>query len=214
MALVLPGYALVSAVFTGRDLSLASRLAMIPAMSLAILVLGALLLDFVPGGLETLQWALLITIVTLSACAVGVRHTPDHYASPDLARRAQAAIGGRVRPGSATVVVFAAGLAVAAVVVSRIPLPARNSIGYTQLSMLPSTAQKDEVRVAVQSDQLHPAGYRLVVSASTRQRRWTFRLRPGQTELLTAQVGSSGEVTATLFRDGEAGSYRQVTLNR
>src|SRR5438067_5670942 len=72
LVLVLPGYALTSALFPGRSLGVPERLVFSLSLSLAIAILGGLALNLTPWGLGTDSWAVLVASITLVACAVAL----------------------------------------------------------------------------------------------------------------------------------------------
>jgi uncharacterized membrane protein len=213
LCLVLPGYSLTRAVFArseaGAGPSQAMRMTFALALSLSTLILGSVGLDLAPGGLQRTSWALLLGSVTALASTVSLvrrRHDTTAEEIPRLIPRAQW--------GSVFIGVLAGVIAVTAFVASRITWPAPNAIGYTQLWILPAAGGK-AVNIGVECDQLDVTGYRLVVTYGQQMSSWRSVLRPGRSWDLTVPVNGaeSGYVTVTLFRDGHAGSYRQVRLH-
>jgi hypothetical protein len=79
LALVLPGYALSAAVFRMRSVRTAERAALTLGISLSVAVLGGLVLDALPSGLETQTWLFLLGGVTIIASMIALwrrtRHT-------------------------------------------------------------------------------------------------------------------------------------------
>ncbi|HCI79328.1 MAG TPA: hypothetical protein DHW02_06535, partial [Ktedonobacter sp.] len=70
LVLVLPGYALTSALFPERAFPVSQRLVFSIALSLVTAVLGGLLIDVTPFGLQTDSWAGILGGITLCACVV------------------------------------------------------------------------------------------------------------------------------------------------
>lgn len=68
LALVLPGYALAQAMFPSRILSLSEQLMLGVGLSLGSSVLGGLVLNLTPLGMNTSSWAVLLGGITLVAC--------------------------------------------------------------------------------------------------------------------------------------------------
>jgi len=67
LALVLPGLALVRALFAGRTLSRVEQVVLVPALSLAVIVIGGLLI-FVTGiALTAASWGVVAGAVTVAA---------------------------------------------------------------------------------------------------------------------------------------------------
>src|SRR6187397_103616 len=65
LALILPGYALTSALFGSNRPEPLQWLALTLGVSLACLALGSLLLNYVPGGIGGLAWAILLVLIVL-----------------------------------------------------------------------------------------------------------------------------------------------------
>jgi Protein of unknown function (DUF1616) len=78
LALVLPGYALSAAVFRMRSVRTAERAALTLGISLSVAVLGGLVLDALPSGLETQTWLFLLGGVTVIASVVALWRRTRH----------------------------------------------------------------------------------------------------------------------------------------
>jgi uncharacterized membrane protein len=72
LVLVLPGYALMASVFPRRSLGAVECLVFSLGLSLVIVVLGGLVLNWTPFGLRASSWSLLLGSITLGACAVAL----------------------------------------------------------------------------------------------------------------------------------------------
>src|SRR6266852_3562397 len=72
LVLVLPGYALMASVFPRRSLGTVECLVFSLGLSLVIVVLGGLVLNWTPFGLRASSWSLLLGSITLGACAVAL----------------------------------------------------------------------------------------------------------------------------------------------
>ncbi len=208
-ALVLPGYAIAAAAFAGRELGLPRMLLLSIGLSLAILALGALLLNYL-GGIHPLSWALLLVLVVLAgSSAAAMRRGP--------------AGSGRARPrlrltGLELAMLLAAlATATAAIAIANTARPAERAIGYTQLWILPKAGSgASEAQVGVRSQQQTPVSYdlRVRVGPSGVVRR-SFRLQPGETRLVAVgpPPGGTGRipVVATLLRHNQPFRvYRRV----
>lgn len=91
LALALPGYALSAAAFRMRSVRSAERAALTLGISLSVAVLGGLVLDALPGGLETQTWLFLLGGVTVGASVVALwRRTRHAYATRILEPRPMA----------------------------------------------------------------------------------------------------------------------------
>jgi hypothetical protein len=209
LALFLPGYAIAAAAFARRKLSWPQVLLLSIALSLAVLVLGGLVLNYT-GGIHPLSWALLLLLVVFAACRVAAvrRDGADgapHWPRLRLRRLELAMLGGAI---AATAV---------ALVLASSAVPANDAVGYTQLWILPkadSHGSKAEVGVRSQQQTSVDFDLRVRIGAQRLIRR-SFRLAPGETRLvrLRAPTGSSGgvPVVATLLRHNRPFKvYRRV----
>ena len=78
LALVLPGYAPSAAVFRMRSVRTAERAALTLGISLSVAVLGGLVLDALPSGLETQTWLFLLGGVTVIASMIALWRRTRH----------------------------------------------------------------------------------------------------------------------------------------
>jgi hypothetical protein len=212
LVFLLPGYAIIAASFGPRQLSPVQLGVFSLGTSLATLALSGLLLNVLPGGLETITWALLLVAIVLAGCRVAaVRRSGPQPRGP---RRTL------TRPGAGATAMLAGAaiLAIAAFVLAQTPLSATHAVGYTALWMLPG-ADARTVEVGVDSNEQHHESYKLVVGAEAvgRSREFDVELEPGEEATFRVPVLPSGarpptEVIATLYRRAAPGSpYRRVT---
>ena len=68
LTLFLPGYAVIAVAFGSSELALPKRLLLSVAVSLMVLALGALFLNYFPFGLRTASWAVLLPLIVIAAC--------------------------------------------------------------------------------------------------------------------------------------------------
>lgn len=213
LCLILPGYAIAAATFVRPRLSGQRVLLLTPALSLATLVLGALLLDAVPGGLRLASWTSLLLVVVIGASVVaGIRRG---------GRSARVERGWRLRVRPTEVLCLSVALVgiCGSLVLSRLPLPAKHAIGYAQLWMLSNgTPEAPSVQIGVQSDEQHPETFRVALVTGSGKPNVVdpdLRLVPGQRTTVTVPLtgirGPQTIVTAELYENGVAGIYRQVT---
>jgi hypothetical protein len=215
LCLVLPGYALTAAFFARRRLEPGSTVMLTLALSLTTLILGALVLNLIPGALRAGPWAALLLVAVLGGCLVADRRRPALVLQPGRPRRGAA--GRRWRALDAVLLGAAALIAAGAFVVSRIPLSAPSAVGYTALWMLPDrTVQGPVVNIGVQSSEQVRWGYRLIVqigSVSLADRR--FSLAPdGRIAVrvaVPARLQHGGTVIARLYRSDLVPVYRMTT---
>lgn len=208
---VTPGYCLTVAVFGRQRLDGARRAVLTLAMSLSLAILGALVLDLLPFGLQATSWTILLAAVTwIAGAAAAVRRgvQPQRgWTRP------------RLRPVDAALLIAATLIAAGTVAFARTPLPAKNVQGYTALWMQPMPATTQAVRVGIESGELETVPYRLDlrVGSSVLYRR-LITLEPGQrweqvVRVRPLQVAADSPVQARLYREDEGPEvYRLVKL--
>ncbi|HEV7399274.1 MAG TPA: DUF1616 domain-containing protein [Solirubrobacterales bacterium] len=217
LAFFLPGYALAAATFARRPIERPQLLLLSLGLSLCVLALGALLLNYVPGGIGPVSWAILLVLVVLNGCRVAALRRP----------KARAGGSGPSRPKrrlSATAVGPLLGALLcttAALAITFTTRAAEHADGYTALWLLPPAPKDATVggaRVGVNSEEQKPAEYRLVVRVAGRDEIIrNFSLDPGETHVLKlgppeAASASPVAVRALLFRRNKDGDvYRRVS---
>ncbi len=215
LALFLPGYAVVAVTFARRRLELPQRLLLSLGLSLVALALGAVLLNYMPGGIRAGSWALLLVLIVLGACRGAALRRPK-------AARSRLAIP-RLSPRRAELGLLAAGaLAVlAALILAFVPLSARNAIGYTEMWIKPfGNASRAGVKIGVGNREQADAEYRLRVRIGKEgEEAVTYRLalEPGQTQVRVVQIAtqSTGQPTPVVailaMADRPTVPYRRVS---
>src|SRR5215831_9505820 len=87
LVLVLPGYALTSALFPRRTLGVPEHLVFSLSLSMVIVILGGLALNWTPFGLRASSWAVLLGGITLGASVVAfVRRRGQSVSAPGWLR--------------------------------------------------------------------------------------------------------------------------------
>jgi uncharacterized membrane protein len=227
LCLVLPGYALAAACFSPGRVSGPQRAMVVLALSLATLALGSLLLNALPGGLRLGSWTILVVAVVLVGCAVAAarRHrlilpvgVPATGAGGGAAPRLRG-LGSKRAQSDLLLVIFAALIASSALLLSRIPLPAPNAIGYTQLWMFADdSGHTPAVRIGVRSAEKRRTSYRLALTIGTSAPAVVephLTLAPGQSsQIKVPLIGiprPRAIVTAELYKGRSPTVYRQVT---
>jgi hypothetical protein len=213
LALLLPGYAIAAACFSRGSLDWARFLLVSLVLSLSTLALGGLVLNYMPGGIRPLSWALLLLLVTAASCWVAARRWPAAEKRPEGARRTP-----RPKPAAAALALGGLAAAVAALVLAATSVPADQAVGYTQLWALPAGgAESREVQVGVGSEEQTTVPYDLLVKIGKGPVvRREFSLAPGQTRIvrLRTEPSPNGQpipVTATLLRQNQTDEiYRRV----
>jgi uncharacterized membrane protein len=200
LTFLFPGYAIVAATFARRPINQTTALLLGVGISVAVLALGGLLLNYT-GGLRGGTWALLLVFLVLAASRVAALRRPPASAAALAPRRL------RVNPAAVIVLAAAAVAVVAAFALAFTPLPAKHAIGYTELWLQPfHSARGAGVRVGIGSDEQERTAYRLRVrfgrgGAPVIRR---FALEPGESHVLRLGVsparGGSHKVVASLFR--------------
>lgn len=219
LALVLPGYALTAAIFARQRIGDAQVAVLSLGLSLCVLALGALPLNYVPGGVGPVAWVVLLALVGLNGCRVAALRRPP-------ARKT----GGRGTGRRLSLTAAGAGLlagallcAAAALAISFTTISAKHADGYTALWLLPPTqtnAAAGGAQVGVRSEEQARTGYLLRVRVGDRpdmivQR---FSLEPAETRVLRLAPASSQPsaaavpVSAALFRLSKPDdAYRRVS---
>jgi hypothetical protein len=212
LALFLPGYAIAAANFARRELDRPRLLLASLVLSLSALVVGALLLNYVPGGIRALSWALLLLAIVLGFGRAAALRRP----------RAKAARRRRRRPRPAPVALALGGLgiaaAAAALVLSASTVPADEAVGFTELWVLPQRqAEGGDFQVGVGSEERTAVPYDLLVRVGEGPLlRRSFALDPGQTRVVRLDTGGTPgaapvPVVATLLRQNQTDEiYRRV----
>ena len=212
-ALVLPGYAIVAALFPQRALGIPERLVLSIGLSLAVAALGGLLLNWTSWGLRVESWAVLLCATTCLASVIAIkrrRRSPAVTSMP---------VGIGLSGRQALLLGLAAVVVVAAIGLARTPAPQQSVQGYTLLWMLPSDdGNPNTVRLGVECMELAPTPYRLEVKVDGRiAQEWSsILLKPGakwENRIVLPAGFGSGTVEAALYRlDDLQSVYRQVIL--
>jgi len=209
LALLMPGYAIASAAFAGRSLEWPRFTLLALALSLAVLALGALPLNYVPGGIRGSSWALLLVAIVLVAARVaalrrGGDPTVREWPRPQLSGVDLALLGAAL--------VTVAG----ALVLAQATLPAKDAFGYTELWIVPVTgSERSEARIGVKSQEQEATDFDLRIRiGGDRVIRRSFPLRPGEEQVVRIgppAVGTRVPVIVTLLRHEEPFDiYRRV----
>lgn len=208
----LPGYALAATIFARGRIPRRHLIVLSVGLSLAVLALGALLLNYLPGGVRAGWWALLLVIVVCAAARSAAIRRPSRRAAPEASWRP------RLNPAQAALFAGGALAIVAAIVLAFIPVGAKDALGYTQMWIKPLEGERSGVEIGVGSGEQEDASYRLWVKfgdGEAPQGRY-FQLAPGETRivrLLTEkQPAPAEQIRAALFKQGGPGrAYRRVS---
>lgn len=212
LCLFLLGYAIVSLVFAGRELSRAQTVAFSLACSFAALALGVLLLNYLPGGIRGITWALFIVVLTAACCRGAALRRPR-----PSRRRPR---GPRLRLRRRDLALLVSGLLIGAIAIglAQVAVPAKKAEGFTALWMLPAKEDgNSSLRVGVLSSEQKAGAYVLRIDgAGAQPDESRFRLAPGEERVFDVPVTSGGaaktHVAASLYRASDPGKlYRRVT---
>jgi Protein of unknown function (DUF1616) len=213
LAVFLPGYAITAAAFGPQRLD-PQRLAMPTLLcGLSLLCLGGIVLNFLPGGIRTVSWALLLVLVVFATArgAALRRGRPDGHPSGWTRPR--------LRGADIACVVLAAVLVVGTLVFAYTPLPASKAVGYTALWMLPAKNPADPaLRVGVISAEQGRQRYRLEarIGENGKPKRYHLALDPDEERVIAVpmktRVGKRRHVVVSLYdSDRPHQLYRRVT---
>jgi uncharacterized membrane protein len=209
LILFAPGYAIVAATFARRSLERQRMLLLSVALSLTTLVLGGFLLNYMPGGVRALSWAILLLLVVLGCSRSAALRRPR------ASRRASSLP--RLSPRDGGLLLGGALLATAALALAMTTLPATNARGFTELWVTPQAgAVNGSAEIGVGSEEQHSASYilRVRLGDSPRPLLRRLTLHPGETRTVKFDAPQSlgpVPVTAQLFRaESPAKVYRRV----
>jgi len=209
LALFAPGYAIVAAAFARRQLDPARLLVLSLALSLAVLALGGLVLNYL-GGIHGFSWAVLLLLVVLGCCRSAAlrRDRPPESLRLRLPK-----------PGVPKLGLALGGLAAvaAALVLASTTLPAKSAIGYTELWIVPELeSEGSEALVGVKSEEQQTTEYDLGVRIGKQLVKRSFVLEPGEETSVRvgppiAPASPTVPVVATLLLDSDPSYvYRRV----
>lgn len=215
LAFFLPGYAIASAAFARRPLARPKLLLLSVGLSLAVLALGALILNYVPGGIRAGSWALLLILVVLGASRAAAIARPAGDSS-SLPRP-------RFSPKRGEAALLGAGMVagIAAIVLAFQPMSAKDAVGYSEMWIQPFDGNRSSgVQIGVGNRMQQRGFYLLRVRFGGEDGKMavrSFTLEPGEDEVLRlpAAARPSGKplpVVATLFRPSRSDRpYRRVS---
>jgi uncharacterized membrane protein len=218
LALFLPGYGLTLAIFARRPIERPQAMLLGLGLSLSVLALGALPLNYVPRGIGPVSWAILLLLVTLCGCGAAAWRRPRGATArpPRWPSRPDSNVGALGLLGAALA------CTALAFVLTFNTTSAERADGYTALWLLPPTprdAAAGGTRVGVNSEEQKRTAYRLRVRVGERPAEIVrrFSLDPGETRVLkltpqSPPPGAAIPVRAKLFLQDKPGDvYRRVS---
>lgn len=222
MVLMLPGYAVVAALFPRRTLGKVELVVLSLGLSLAIAVLGGFALNWTPSGLRSGPWAVLLSGVTLGGCIVGLARQREQ-AMPyiERLRTERLSVGLTLRQallGGLAVLIVGGAFAISTAGVAQ----QQRAQPFTQLWILPaSVAQaKSAVHIGIRNMEQTTMAYTLDLTVDGKVAAvWpTIQLRSGEQweatfVLPAADQTSARRLEALLYRaDTPHAVYRHVAL--
>lgn len=209
LVLVLPGYALVRAALP-RPLGRAELAVLSICASLALAAAGGALLGLLGVPLVARTWAVMLGAVTIVGVVIALARR-EPFEPPDLG-----GLRRRLPLFQTSLLVYAVVVAGVAVYASPRSIEEQGVTGYTQLWMLPATADPTaSVRLGVANGEPAATTYRLELRAGGQViAEWPqIKLDPGQTwEQTLAAPRVTGGLRAFLTRPDVPGFSRHVLL--
>lgn len=214
LALVLPGYAVMAALFARSSAlrPLEWALGSI-AGSIVIAAIGGFVLNGTPWGLIPQTWALWLGGITLAAVVIAARRRGDSVIDTSWRSALRVTRGQGIVIGLAALV-FVAAIGIAVYGATHTPRP-----GFTQLWLLP--AASGSVRIGIHNLEGTPLSYILRVQADGAPvQTWAnVTLQSGETWEMTVALSPQQQqaqtIEALLYRANADGIiYRRVTLER
>jgi len=214
LVLILPGYALIAALFPARSLGLAERVLSSLGLSLVVAIAGGLILNVTPWGLRPLSWLLFLAATSLIGIVLALLRRREQWTlmpfrwSDWLLPRQAILIG-------AALLITGGSIAIARFGASR-----QHASGFTQLWMLPADQTgQNTIQLGFSSMEIAATRYRVELRAGdTIMREWPSQeLAPGQswetTFTLPANAPVDVPLEAVLYRLGvDETAYRRVRL--
>ncbi len=222
----LPGYAITFALFPRHRFGLVERLLLVISASVSVAIVGGLILNLLPAGLQVSSWLVLLSGVTLVAGSVAWVRSPNRQLAasfklsrlPTYLHALAAGVGFTV--GQTLLIGLAALVIGLTWSIAHTPAPVQGLQGYTLLWLLPAEAnQPPAVRLGIRSSEFTPTTYKLQLTANQQLvHEWPVIALKPNTEwdgrfALTPQQLNNTTIEANLYRlDQPATIYRQVVL--
>lgn len=213
LVLLLPGYALTFLFFNRNALGNVERVLFGVALSFALTILGGVLLNLTPWGLDAATWLLVLVGLTLVLGIVGIlRQREPAFVSWQVPRRS-ISVSDLVLYELSILLLFAA------LMIARVPPPAAQVQGYTALWMLPAEAQAQKIEFGFKSQELDAETFRIELRMDGQVvQAWdNITLQPGEEWRnafpLAPGKAAPSTVEAYLYRRADdTAVYRRVLL--
>jgi uncharacterized membrane protein len=214
LVLFVPGYALSAAVFPHRELPMLERALFVVGSSLALAVIGGVILNATPWGLRASTWAWFLSSITLGLCVVAWKQRASRTRPRSVPRPA-------FRWGEVWLMGCAVVLIALTFVVNQFPVPASGAEGYTMLWIQPDRAAgANHVQIGIESSELARTRYRLQLQLDGAPvQEWdSIELQSGETWQVRAEFPTTADaptIQAVLYRaDVPDSVYRMVSLTQ
>jgi hypothetical protein len=224
LVLILPGYALSPLIVPSRPPKLGPllwRVMWVAGLSLAVTVLGGLLLNLTPAGLTRVTWTISLSAVTLLALAVSawLRRRPAQERATQERATQERATQERAIPRTRAGTRIAAGYAAAALAISGTAVGLaiasagwQHSPGFAQLWMVPARNTAG-ASLGVRSGYSDAETFHLVLRRGPDAvLSWDFTLGSGQTWQRTISAQAGQHVTAQLTVTGQQSAAQTVDI--
>jgi hypothetical protein len=221
-----PGAALALAIFPRSTIGRVERTLVAGTLGIATLVLGGLLLNVLPGGLTPSTWFSYLLLVTGGALlATLIRPAPAPSRAAGSAQLGQAkSVPGRaaialgIPMRDLVIIGCAVSIAASALALATVGASFAPRAGFTQLWLIPDPARSAQVQVGVDSMEIAPTEYSVVVTEAGRIiGSWPrIVLQPGERWQQVVALGSpvgARPLEAVLTRADAPGTpYRRVSI--
>jgi uncharacterized membrane protein len=215
LVMVLPGFAVTPVIFPQRHLTVAEQLLLNLGLSLSLIALSGLVLDWTPWGLQALPWAIFLGSITIVAGGIALL---GHGRKPLISLRE---LDLRINPRALILFTLAGLIVIAALLVARNAALQANTPGFTQLWLLPGDKvgqSQNQFQLGLNNQEEAVVTYKLQVKlGSMVLQEWpALSLKPFEQweTLVTLPPGlhSGDKIEALLYKAGAPDTvYRQVT---
>lgn len=212
----LPGYMILTAVFTTDLLGVPERIAYAITLSMAVTALSGLLLNLTHWGLQPIAWVAAITALSLFFGVIGFVRLLNVRVDMDADTAVMF-----IKLDEILLVVFAGGIVVLALFLARTGAERVPLESYTEFWMLPRVADDRQVfELGIRNREQKPVAYRLQLRTGNNLiEEWDMiSLANGETwetrVVIPTRYMISPIFRANLYRlDNPASIYRQVTIS-
>ena len=212
---ILPGYALTTAIFISTPLGIMEKIAFSFGFSLGMTSLGGLILNYIPWGIQSVSWVVLLGGISLIASVIAIARMQISK-GVDLS-----VVQVRLRLREIILMVLAAGILGGVYLFARTGAEHRALPPTTRVWILWADDSQSKVLLGVQNQERVPMQYRLQLSTLQGQiQEWDpITLEAGATWEVQYEtppnVAESDMIKATLYRlDTPGRNYREVYLRR